>query len=302
MQVELKDVQMVWDRAAHNAFPDLLCHRGRYIAVLREGATHVSRDGVIRLLSSENGVAWHAVSLIAEQGADLRDPRLSVTPDGGLMLICAAFKGEARGFFTQTWFSTDGIAWEGPHEVGEADTWLWRASWYEGSAYAFGYYGGKEDYHISLYRSDDGGRHFDKWVDHAFCDGYCNEHGMVFTEEGAAVMLLRCDPEPAVLGRARDPFKEWCWQRLDRRIGGPQLLQWRGELLAGVRLYEPEPTTWLCRINEAEARVEPLLQLPSSGDTSYPGLCLEGDSLRMLYYSEHSGHCAIWSALIELQS
>ena len=305
MHAELKDVQMVWQRAAHNAFPDLLRHGGRYICVLREASAHISSDGAIRVLSSEDGVVWQSISLIAVEGYDLRDPRISETPEGGLMVICGAVNctsGERSSFISQTWFSSDGVVWDGPCDVGDPGIWLWRATWYEGSAYAFGYYGVKDDYHITLYRSNDGGHHFDKWVDHAFCDGYCNEHGMVFSDEGEAVMLLRCDPEPAVLGRAKVPFQDWEWQRLDKRIGGPQLIRWRGELLAGVRLYEPEPATWICRINEDDGRVEPLLQLPSSGDTSYPGLCLEGDLLRMIYYSEHTGKCMIWSALIELQN
>jgi hypothetical protein len=40
--------------------------------------------------------------------------------------------------------------------------------------------------------------------------------------------------------------------------------------------------------------------LPSSGDTSYPGLVLEGDRLLVSYYSSHEERTAIYLAEIDL--
>ena len=39
------------------------------------------------MLESADGKAWTSVALIAEEGIDLRDPKLSITPDDRLMIV-----------------------------------------------------------------------------------------------------------------------------------------------------------------------------------------------------------------------
>src|SRR5262249_31193113 len=86
-EATLVEVRKIWDRAAHNAFTDLVRFQGRWSCVFREGASHVSPDGAIRVLTSVDGVEWTSAALITSPTADLRDPKLSVTPDGRLMLL-----------------------------------------------------------------------------------------------------------------------------------------------------------------------------------------------------------------------
>src|SRR4051794_25898159 len=84
---ELISVRKIWDRGAHNAFTDLIRWRGRWYCGFREADAHVGGDGKLRLLESADGQTWEPVAVIAEEGIDLRDPKLSVTPDDRLMIV-----------------------------------------------------------------------------------------------------------------------------------------------------------------------------------------------------------------------
>src|SRR5205823_13786812 len=89
-KVEFVGVRKIWDRAPHNAFTDLVRFKGRWFCVFREGAAHVSPDGALRVITSENGKDWTSAALLTRRGADLRDAKVTVTPDNRLMLSGAA--------------------------------------------------------------------------------------------------------------------------------------------------------------------------------------------------------------------
>src|SRR4051794_27321227 len=103
---------MIWNHAKHNAFTSLARFQNRWYCAFREGEGHVSLDGKIRVLASADGESWSSASLLENPGKqfpDLRDPKLTITPDGRLMLTAgASFRGEASKFQTFTWFSADG--------------------------------------------------------------------------------------------------------------------------------------------------------------------------------------------------
>ena len=81
------EVRKIWDRAPHNAFTDLVRSRDRWFCVFREGHGHVSPDGSIRVIASSDGRDWSSSALLALPGADLRDPKITQTPDGRLMIV-----------------------------------------------------------------------------------------------------------------------------------------------------------------------------------------------------------------------
>jgi hypothetical protein len=82
----LVSVKRIWDGGAHNAFTDLIRWRNRWYCTFREGDDHVGGNGRIRVLSSADGGTWTSTALVGEAAIDLRDPKLSITPDGGLMM------------------------------------------------------------------------------------------------------------------------------------------------------------------------------------------------------------------------
>ena len=87
--MRLIDVRKIWDRAPHNAFTDLTRFDDHFFCVFREGEGHVSPDGALRVIASPDGKTWEAAALITSATSDLRDAKITVTPDGRLML-CGA--------------------------------------------------------------------------------------------------------------------------------------------------------------------------------------------------------------------
>lgn len=87
IEVSIIEVGKIWDQAPHNAFTDLLRWQDQFYCALREGRGHVSADGRIRVISSQDGDCWQSATLVELNGYDLRDAHLSVTPDRQLMLI-----------------------------------------------------------------------------------------------------------------------------------------------------------------------------------------------------------------------
>ncbi len=80
---KLVSVQRIWDQAPHNAFTDLIRFQNKWFCIFREGETHAGADsGKIRVSESDDGDRWASAALISEEGIDLRDPKLSITPQG----------------------------------------------------------------------------------------------------------------------------------------------------------------------------------------------------------------------------
>lgn len=87
-RARLVSEQRIWDAAKHNGFPDLLRAQGQWWCCLREGERHVGgQDGRIRIITSKDGETWESAALLAVEGTDLRDPKLSEMPDGRLMIV-----------------------------------------------------------------------------------------------------------------------------------------------------------------------------------------------------------------------
>ena len=86
-EVNPVSVAKIWDKAPHNAFADLVRWNGRFYCTFREAEGHVKGDGRICVIASEDGDEWASVALLAEEGIDLRDPKISIMPDGRLMIV-----------------------------------------------------------------------------------------------------------------------------------------------------------------------------------------------------------------------
>lgn len=315
--------QRIWDASTHNAFTDLCKFNDAWYCVFREGTGHVSSDGALRVLRSEDLLSWESSALIESSLGDLRDAKLTVTPDNQLMLSGAAALPTTAEHRHQSlcWFSKDGSAWSDAVAIGQPNYWLWRTTWNKGTAYSVGYSTGKDVApHTRLFSSRDG-KQFDVLVPELFAEGYANETSILFDTGGAAHCLLRRDGEQstAQLGLASHPYTDWTWTDLDVRFGGPHMIRLPdGRVFAAGRMYTSttadgktisDVRTSICRLNLQSGKLTELVRLPSSGDTSYPGLVWHDDHLWVSYYSTHESgeipnnpncHSAIYIAKVEL--
>ncbi len=302
-EARLLSVQRIGETAPHNAFTDLVRWRDAWWCVFREGSRHVSPDGAIRVLTSRDGTNWTSAARLASSLGDLRDPHATVTPDGRLMLYGAVALPQPGPVKHRSlaWFSDSGTDWTAETVVGEPNVWLWRVAWHDGQALGVGYDTGGEKF-VRLYAGRDG-KQFEPVVPTLFDRPQPNETGLTFLPDGTCLCLLRRDGQPgtAQLGRARPPYRDWSWQDLGVRIGGPQLLRLPdGRLVAGVRLYDGGARMALCWLDPEAGRLTEFLKLPSGGDCSYPGLVWHGDELWVSYYSSHEGRTMVYLARVRL--
>jgi hypothetical protein len=300
---ELMDARKIWDQAPHNAFTDLLRFKDRWLCVFREGKTHVSPDGVLRVISSADGQAWASEALVTLAGADLRDAKITLAPDGRLMLSgAAAYPAPAETRHQSlTWFSPDGRTWSEAAKVVDPNFWLWRVTWRRDRAYGIGYSTvGAET--IRLFSSPDG-LAFDTRVKTLLDQNGPNESSILFLDDDSAICLLRRDggSKTALLGSAKPPYQEWTWKDLGIRIGGPHLIRLPdGRIVAGGRLFEKGVRTSLLWLDPVAGTVSEFLKLPSGGDTSYPGFAWQDGLLWVSYYSSHEGKTAIYLARVKI--
>ena len=302
--MKLIEVRRIWDKAPHNAFTDLVRFQDRWFCVFREGKGHASPDGALRVITSADGKTWESAAIITSPNSDLRDAKITVTPDGQLMLCGAEALHDKSKHTHQSlvWFSKDGRSWSDKQEIGEPDFWLWRVTWHKGKAYGIGYDCVKnQNQSIRLYSSNDG-KKFDTIVDRLFDVGRPSETSIVFGGDTARCLLRRDGrPNSGLLGVSMPPYTKWEWKDLGLRIGGPHMLLLPDRrLVAAVRLYDGGTRTSLCWIDPQAGKLTEALELPSGGDTSYAGLVWHNGSLWVSYYSSHEMQTAIYLARVNM--
>ena len=297
-------VEKIWDRGLHNAFTDLIRFRDRWFCTFREGELHAAgQDGQIRVITSSDGESWESAALLATEGVDLRDPKLSRTPDGRLLLVAGGSIYVDDVFQTRAprvAFSPDGYEWTPPRRVLAEEHWLWRITWHKGTAYSVSKMGdGKNTRRVILYSSPDGIEW--NWIA-VFRDipPWPNEATIRFLPGDEMMILLRRNAT-GWIGASHPPYRKWTWHDTGHRLGGPNFIRLPdGRLWAGSRAYTGDPTTILARMTRNS--FEPVLTLPSGGDTSYPGLVWHEGMLWVSYYSSHEGKSSIYLAKVRLPS
>ncbi len=313
-------VQKIWDAAGHNAFTDLIKFKGNYYCSFREGENHVyGKDGEVRILKSKDCKNWESVALLKKEGIDLRDPKLSVTPDGRIMVIIGGSKYQGKTQLGRTphvafsdkagkQFSESEKVTVDP-EIASWGDWIWRVAWHKGVGYGIDYQIGPKERKgptsVFLVKTTDG-KYFEK-VSKLELDGFPNESTIRFDKEGTMYVLVRRELEDkmGVLAHSKAPYTQWEYAKLNYQLGGPNFVFTDDEqIIMGSRVYESDIYTGLLWGNK-NGTFRKILRLPSGGyehrgDNSYPGLLLEKDRLLMSYYSSHEGKASIYIAEIPL--
>ena len=137
---------LIWNAAPHNAFTDLIRWNDKFYCAFRIGTGHVpgvsGEDGRIQVICSTDGKKWTSVANAVEPGIDLRDPKLSITPDGRLMLLMGGsnYDGNTLGdrYTRVAFLDKNGKSFSpiqklkiDPKVASDGD-WLWRVTWHQG--------------------------------------------------------------------------------------------------------------------------------------------------------------------------
>lgn len=315
-------VEKIWDAAPHNAFTDLIRWKDRFYCTFRESAHHVPKshedDGKIRILASNDGKTWESVALLTKDEVDLRDSKLSITPDGRLMAVMGGSYytfdgGKAKRILMapQVAFMSEPEKGFGPVTPVEIDPkvqskfdWLWRVTWKDGVGYGMLYQAdySKKDNGLHLLKTTDGIRY--ELVKTLDLPGRVGESTVRFDPDGTMRVVVRTGSgDYGHLGLAKAPYTDdWTWKKIDLRLGGPDAIRLpNGKWILGTRFFCADKTcrTSLLRLYD-DGHAETVVQLPSGGDTSYPGLCIHDGKLWVSYYSSHEGKSSIYLATVPL--
>ena len=326
---ELVSVRCIWDRAPWNGNSDLIRFRDRWFCTFREAEGHFAGslgrrdDGLVRVIVSDDGEDWVSAAVLGEVGVDLRDPHLSITPDGRLMVVVGgSYFDDSRctNRRTKVSFSNDGLDWTPLVPVLGDQQWLWRVTWHEGKAYGINRhiptptrgpsdpYGHTRDRSALLVVSDDGIHYEDvAGIDVPGPD----ESTLRFTESGEMIAMVRTvsisdAPFHGWIGHSRPPYQDWEWTETGHRFGGPDFtILPDGSMWAGSRGFPADTpkgpgagTVILAKMTTHS--FEPVITLPSGGDCSYPGLVWHGGLLWVSYYSSHEGNTNQYLAKLDL--
>ena len=315
--LEVVSVERIWNQAPYSSFGDILFAQGKWFCVFREGQQHAPRpgtedDGKLRVISSKKGDKWESAALLAEDGVDLRDPHLSVTPDGRLMIIAGGSLypgGIYKGRQSRVMFSRDGVTWSKPEKVLEPGHWLWRVTWHNGTAYGISKYGlsptaaPDNARRQNLVASTDG-VHW-RFVTELKVPGG-DESTVRFLADGRMVALVRrslATENQAYIGVSKPPFQDWVWHPAGVFVGGPNFIVLPdGRMVAGGRYYvngdhaSAKTAVGFMQLDS----YTPTLILPSGGDSSYPGFFYKDGLLWTLYYSSHGGKSEIYLAKLRV--
>jgi hypothetical protein len=91
------------------------------------------------------------------------------------------------------------------------------------------------------------------------------------------------------------PYKDWNYERLSIRLGGPNLLIPDNQhLLIGSRYHQKEGPSTAIFTTDLKGNIKNSLVLPSAGDNSYPGMVFNKDELWVVYYSSHEDKTSIY--------
>jgi hypothetical protein len=319
---ELIGVTRISDRAPHSAFTDLLRVNDTYYCVFRESSAHIpGLNGKIRVLQSTDGQKWEPIALVAEAGIDLRDPKISLAPDGRLMLLMggSVYPGDETvknrkrtGAHSRVSFSKDGREWSAPQAVEGIGSgqWLWQMAWHKGVGYGAVYSTGKQTAGggkrrvFTVWKTADGV----KWEKLAEPNPPVDlsEAAIRFLPDDTMVVLLRGEEKDrhAWIGTSPAPYDKWEWKDAGHAAQGPNFI-----VLADGRMYyagrdfteKGAAKTVFGRMTRD--KLEPLLTFPSGGDCSYAGIAqADPATLLVSYYSSHEGKTSVYLARVRIAS
>lgn len=308
-------VSRIYSDVNYNAFTSLIKFQGYFYCAFRSGEKHVyGKDGIIKIITSKDGKTWNEVDQIVLQGFDLRDPKLSITPEGLIMVTMGGsiYKDKTLlGGTPHVAFSNPtGTRFSPPQPIKYDENiktkfdWLWSLTWHEGTGYG-GMYSrrekeeGNNETTIKLVKTNNGVDY--QMVADLGIEGNPNESTIRFLPNGDMLMLIRREGgnKRAYLGKSSPPYTDWNFTESPYFIGGPDFVAMGGDQYIGGGRIDRQ-YTGLVSFGK-NGNFKEVLKLPSNSDSSYPGFVFENDILYMTYYSSHETEkTAIYFAEIPL--
>lgn len=316
-------VKKIFDDGRYNCFTDLVRFNGAYYCTFRSAISHGDPSsgviGKIAVIQSTDLNQWNEVARFEIAGVDLRDPKLTVSPEEIRVYAVAGAISDAGilQYHAATWRSTDGTTWSHPKAICPGYI-FWRPKWQAGKFYVPAYLRRPGYCSVDLLESENG----EDWrlhstpippVERQGETLWANECDLLFLPNGESLLFARRnqgngEPNPkfAELGGFRQGYvglsltrsmSTWATLNEELYFHAPATLAHRDKIyLAGRDMVKlPNGATETCRIWEFDKTkgFTEIAHFETRGDCSYPGIvAISNDELAVSYYSCHEGMTA----------
>jgi hypothetical protein len=301
---EIDWLDKVYSDGSHNAFTDLIQWKDHYYLCFRHGESHGSLDGEIRVMRSADTRTWEPCGTLDTAGDD-RDPHFTATDDALYVYFgtwdlrhmdgnAPPDRQSVRSYFAST---NDGVTWSKIQGIYEPDWWVWRVRYLDGRFYGIAYtaYRPKPAERVmQLVVSDDG---LNWTLASKIADRrQPSESDLTMLEDGSLFVVTRMqdDINEGFIWRSNPDHSEWTGETVGDIVHSPALAKWMDRFFVAGRSRDSEQQS-VTRVWELiDGKAVELITLPSGGDTSYPGLIVdpntvdaERPALLVSWYSQH---------------
>lgn len=289
-------IQVYGDGSSYCAFTSMVVHDGVWYLAFREGSSHIDISSVITVLRSFNGIIWSFFQTISSDNMDLRDPNLSIMPNGDLFLICGGRKRRQDGIFsTKSYYARfdDGKFGEVmplnmPRTIDDNPLcWLWRLTWNGNIGYGAVYRNDGLKDRLTLVKTKDGINY--EIITELEVGRIINETRLRFLPDQTMVALMRSDGN-GFMGVSKPPYTQWEMTQLDIYLAGQDFVFDRDIMICASRRIDYDGEKTVVYFGNLNGEFDSVIELPSygiAGDTSYPSIIDQGDYYYVSYYSKH---------------
>jgi hypothetical protein len=299
----------IWNEAPHNAFTDLIKYNNCYYCVFREGSAHESFDAKLHVVRSIDGKTWKSFAVISSPKIDFRDPHFFVDDNNNLSIGTNTINLNYER--QNVIYKLHDSMFIRVDMSSSSDYWFWSYTKQKQTVYSIGYNmkqicfsnANSSKPKIALFESKDREcTNFDSLEANNFPPssfGCPSESSMLFMNDSVLIAVVRDERTPGEshLGIAKKPFTNWQWQTMPFFLRGPKLaLLPDGRIFLAAASMGYYEKMYYAILNPNTFSVEDIKALPSAGDTGYPGVVIEGNSVLMSYYSSHEGNARVYIA------
>jgi len=299
LSVESWDLPM---QSSHNAFTDLISwnYDDWFYLAFRTAPSHgPTEESQIIVWKSPDTKNWYLSNEFNLTGKDVRDPKLAVIGSRLFIYIVVREIGSTGSDeITTTYYSytEDGFDWQDLKEILPKNKRFWRPKTNNSN---YWYCPVFEDEKIELYNTTDG----INWMKTStLLEGQgANEVDIEFLPSGRMIAVIRqqfgVEITGTIIAVSNYNYSEWTYSQIDfARLDGPCLFSYQEKIYAVAR-WQPEVDPILQQVGSPLAKqrtalylIQPenityLSDLPSQGDTSYPGAVIKGNFIYISYYT-----------------
>ncbi len=299
----------------HNINTDLCFWHNKFYLVYQSSEFHLcSEKSRLILLCSDDCRNWVKVQEFIPTGCEYRDPKFAIINDKLFLFILPNFELSPAPFTTFYSFTENGYKWSTFSEINQKGWLFWRPKTFDNQSwYVTAYW--HEHGKCALFNSKNG---IDWKLVSIIYDGEtCDETALEFSANGEIFITARLEGDlnwnggsftaSTLIAHSVYPYKNWEYHKTHTsRLDGPALWRINNFIFAAGR-YEPNINKSEFGIGSvlnikrtavyilSEDTLIPLIILPSSGDTSYPGVAVKDGEVYISYYTNEPDMEYIWA-------